>query len=55
MSNKKQAYNWKLVKPGDIISFKYKTESTGRTLVHSILVLNPKLNVGLKTVKLQNI
>ena len=48
MANKKQPYNWRMVKPGDIISFRYKTESSGRTLVHSILVLNPKLNVQLK-------
>jgi hypothetical protein len=48
MANKKQPYNWKKVRPGDIISFRYKTESTGKTLVHSILVLNPKLPVSKK-------
>ena len=41
--NKKKPYNWKSVTPGDIISFRYKSESTGTTLVNSILVLNPKL------------
>lgn len=48
MAQKKQPYNWNRVKPGDIISFKYKTESTGRNLVNSILVLNPKLPVKRK-------
>ena len=48
MANKKQPYNWRRVKPGDIISFKYKSKSTGRSLVNSILVLNPKINVTLK-------
>ncbi len=48
MANKKQPYNWNRVKPGDIISFKYKSKSTGRNLVNSILVLNPRLNVTLK-------
>ena len=48
MANKKQPYNWRRVKPGDIISFKYKSKSTGRSLVNSILVLNPRLNVQLK-------
>ena len=44
MANKKQPYNWNKVKPGDIISFRYKTESTGKTLVNSVLVLNPKIS-----------
>ncbi len=48
MANKKQPYSWGRVKPGDIISFKYKSKSTGRNLVNSILVLNPRLNVTLK-------
>ena len=48
MANKKQPYNWRRVKPGDIISFKYKSKSTGKNLFNSILVLNPKLNVTLK-------
>ena len=48
MANKKQAYNWNRVEPGDIIYFKYKSKSTGRSLVQSILVLNPRLNVTLK-------
>ena len=48
MANKKQPYNWNRVKPGDIISFKYKSKSTGKSLVQSILVLNPRLNVSLK-------
>ena len=27
---KKQAYNWKMVKPGDIISFRYKGKTSER-------------------------
>jgi len=48
VANKKQPYNWGRVNPGDVISFKYKSKSTGKNLVNSILVLNPKLNVTLK-------
>ena len=48
MANRKQPYSWGRVKPGDVISFKYKSKSTGKTLVQSILVLNPRLNVKLK-------
>ena len=48
MAQRKQPYNWNRVKPGDIISFRYKSNSTGRTLVNSILVLNPKLPVQRK-------
>ena len=48
MAQRKQPYNWNRVKPGDIISFRYKSKSTGRTLVNSILVLNPKLPVQRK-------
>ena len=48
MANKKQPYNWNRVKPGDIISFRYKSKSTGKTRTNSILVLNPRLNVTLK-------
>ena len=48
MANRKLPYNWKRVVPGDVISFKYKTESTGKVRVNSILVLNPMINVKLK-------
>ena len=48
MANRKQPYNWQMVKPGDIISFRYKSKSTGKNRVQSILVLNPRLNVTLK-------
>ena len=48
MANKKQPYNWNQVNPGDIISFRYKSKSTGRTLMQSVLVLNPKIPVTLK-------
>ena len=48
MANKKQPYSWNRVRPGDIISFRYKSKSTGKTRSNSILVLNPRLNVTLK-------
>ena len=48
MAQRKQPYNWNRVKPGDIISFRYKSSLNGRTLVNSILVLNPKLPVKRK-------
>ena len=48
MAQRKQPYNWNRVKPGDIISFRYKSSINGRTLVNSILVLNPKLPVKRK-------
>ena len=48
MANRKLPYNWKRVKAGDIISFKYKKESTGKVRVNSILVLNPIMDVKLK-------
>ena len=48
MANKKQPYNWPRVKSGDIISFRYKSKSTGKTRVQSVLVLNPRINVKLK-------
>ena len=54
MANRKLPYNWEKVSAGDIISFKYKTKSTGKTKVHSILVLNPSLIVkGQKKVSTQ--
>tara|TARA_B100000482_G_C12395848_1_gene214979 strand:+ start:88 stop:552 length:465 start_codon:yes stop_codon:yes gene_type:complete len=48
VANKKQPYNWRRVRPGDIISFRYNSKSTGRTLTHSLLVLNPRIPVTLK-------
>ena len=48
MANKKQPYTWNQVRPGDIISFRYKTKSTGKVLTHSLLVLNPRIPVTLK-------
>tara|TARA_R110002074_G_scaffold55373_3_gene137442 strand:- start:8 stop:487 length:480 start_codon:yes stop_codon:yes gene_type:complete len=53
MANKKQAYNWLLVKPGDIISFKYKSKSTGKNKIQSILVLNPRFTKKLKNGKVK--
>ena len=43
MANRKLPYNWEKVSVGDIISFKYKTKSTGKTKTHTIMVLNPSL------------
>ena len=48
MASKKQAYKWGRVTAGDIVSFRYKTERTGKTRIHTILVLNPRLNMSLK-------
>ena len=48
MADRRQPYKWNEVRAGDIISFRYKSQSTGKKLVQSILVLNPKLNVTLK-------
>ena len=48
MANKKQPHNWGRVKPGDIISFRYKPKSGNPPKTQTILVLNPRLNVTLK-------
>jgi len=48
VANKKQPYSWGRVKPGDIISFRYKSKSMGKVLTHSLLVLNPRIPVTLK-------
>ena len=48
MANRKQPYNWGKVKPGDIISFRYKPKSGNPPKTQTILVLNPRLNVTLK-------
>ena len=48
MANKKQPHNWGKVKPGDIISFRYKPKSGNSPKTQTILVLNPRLNVTLK-------
>ena len=45
----KQIIKWAQVRPGDIISFKYKSEKSNRTLMQSVLVLNPKIDVKLKS------
>ena len=39
MANRKQPYSWNRVKPGDIISFRYKSKRKGTTRTHSVLVL----------------
>ena len=44
----KQIIKWAQVRPGDIVSFKYKSEKSNRTLMQSVLVLNPKIDVKLK-------
>jgi hypothetical protein len=45
VANRKLPYNWEMVSAGDIISFKYKSMSTGKTKVQTLLVLNPSLIV----------
>ncbi len=34
--------NWHKVETGDIVSFRYKSGTTNKTLTHTILVLSPK-------------
>jgi len=51
MANKKQPHSWGKVKPGDIISFRYKPKSGNPPKVQTLLVLNPKINVALKNGK----
>tara|TARA_R100000152_G_C6633227_1_gene80148 strand:+ start:60 stop:533 length:474 start_codon:yes stop_codon:yes gene_type:complete len=48
VANRKQPYSWGKVKPGDIISFRYKPKSGNPPKTQTILVLNPRLNVTLK-------
>tara|TARA_B100000287_G_scaffold361474_1_gene354252 strand:+ start:24 stop:488 length:465 start_codon:yes stop_codon:yes gene_type:complete len=48
MANRKKPYSWGKVKPGDIISFRYKSKSGKAARIQSILVLNPRLTVTLK-------
>ena len=48
MAHKKQPYSWTKVTPGDIISFRYKSIHTDKTRTHTILVLNPRINISLK-------
>ena len=44
MAQKKQPYNWNKVTPGDIISFRYKSKTTKKTLVNSVLVSKTNQN-----------
>tara|TARA_B110000196_G_C20822095_1_gene509690 strand:- start:39 stop:503 length:465 start_codon:yes stop_codon:yes gene_type:complete len=43
VADKRTPHNWENVLPGDIISFKYKSQTTRRTKLHTLLVLNPTL------------
>mgnify|MGYP001457443622 FL=1 len=45
---KRVPHKWNKVKPGDIISFKYKSIRTREAKMHTIIVLNPRLFVPLK-------
>ena len=36
MAQKKQPYSWARVKPGNIISFKYKSKSSGKNYIQTI-------------------
>ena len=47
MANKKQPYTWNQVKPGDIISFRYRTKSTGKVLMHSVLEESNRIELRL--------
>ena len=40
---------WPRVKPGDIVSFKYKSKRSGKTLTHSILVLAKDIDMVTKS------
>ena len=51
MAQKKLKYSWNKVKPGDIISFRYKSKSGSGSKTQTILVLNPRLSVKLKNGK----
>ena len=42
---------WPRVKPGDIVSFKYKSKRSGKTLTHSILVLAKDISMVTKSGK----
>ena len=42
---------WPRVKPGDIVSFKYKSKRSGKTLTHSILVLGKDIDMVTKSGK----
>ena len=42
---------WPRVKPGDIVSFKYKSKRSGKTLTHSILVLAKDIDMITKSGK----
>jgi hypothetical protein len=44
----KQVIKWAQVQPGDIVSFRYKSENSNRILMQTVLVLNPKISVKLK-------
>ena len=49
MADKRTPHNWENVLPGDIISFKYKSQTTRRTKLHTLLVLNPTLSKATKS------
>ena len=40
------ATSWNEIRAGDIISFKYKSERTGKSREHTVLVLNPKFQTS---------
>jgi hypothetical protein len=52
MADKKQPYTWTRVKPGDIISFRYKPKSKKPPKMNTVLVLNPKFPMTLKNGKI---
>ena len=42
---------WPRVNPGDIVSFKYKSKRSGKTLTHTILVLAKEIDMTTKSGK----
>jgi len=42
-------YNWMKVRPGDIISFRYKSEDSDSRRLQTILVLNPRVFLPIKS------
>ena len=44
----KQIIKWSQVEPGDIVSFRYRSNISKRTLMQTVLILNPKIKMKLK-------
>ena len=44
----KQIVKWSQVEPGDIVSFRYRSDNSKRTYMQTVLILNPKIKMKLK-------